>query len=108
MTFKTLTIAAAATTLLASAAAANTFSYTSGFDSQSVDLGAVTANGAGVVEIYDYHAGQQGALLGVEAVNPGANYDVSVTLDQPAVNDVLAVLTVDGQVVATQELDNLE
>lgn len=107
MTFKTFAIAAASTALLASAAAADSFSFNTGFDSQSIELGQVSSSANGVVSIYDYHAGQQGELLGTEDVFAGANYDVRVTLDQPAVNDVIAVLTVDGQIVATQELDNL-
>lgn len=107
MTFKTFATAAIATTILASTAAANSFSYNEGFESQSIELGAVTADGEGVVSLYDFHAGEQGALLGTEAVMAGANSDVRVILDQPAQRDVLAVLTIDGQVVATQELENL-
>ena len=107
MTLKTFALATAATALIATTAAADGFGYNKGIESQSVELGQVTASANGVVSLYDFHGGEQGALLGTEDVTAGANYDVRVTLDRPAVNDVLAVLTVDGQVVATQELDNV-
>ena len=61
---------------------------------------------AGVVSLYDFHGGVQGALLGSEQVAAGANFDVRVNLGQRAINDVIAVLTVDGQIIDTQELDN--
>ena len=107
MNIKTLALAAAATGLIASAAAADSFAFKDSFSGQTVELGQVTANGNGVVSLYDFHTGEQGALLGATDINAGANYDVRVTLDRPAVNDVLAVLTVDGEVVATQEFDNV-
>ena len=107
MTLKTFTIAALATVALASTAAADGFTFNKGIERQTVELGQVTAAGNGIVSLYDYHAGKQGALLGTENVNAGANYDVRITLAAPAVHDVLAVLTVNGQIVDTQELDNI-
>lgn len=104
MTIKTLAIAAVATIALATTASADAFSLNKGFEGQTIELGQVTASGNGIVELYDFHGGTQGALLGEEAVSAGANYDVRVTLDQPAQRDVLAVLTVDGQVIASKEL----
>lgn len=106
MKLKTLAIAAATTGLLATAATANSFAFNDGFEDQTIKLGQITADSNGVVSLYDFHAGEQGALLGTQDVTAGANYDVRITLDRPAVNDVLAVLTVNGQIVATQELDN--
>jgi len=107
MTLKTIALAVTAATVLASTASADSFGYNVGIESQSVQLGQVTSGSDGVVSLYEYHAGEQGALLGTETVSAGANYDVRVTLDRPAIRDVLAVLTVDGQVTATQELENV-
>ncbi len=104
---KTFAIAAAASLALASAASAdNAFSFNEGAVSGStVELGQVRAAGNGVVSLYDFHGGVQGALLGTEEVAAGANYDVRVNLGQRPINDVVAVLTVGGQVVDTQEFD---
>lgn len=107
MTMKTFAIAAVATIALATTASADAFSFNKGFEGQTVELGQVTSAGNGVVTLYDFHGGEQGALLGEQMVSAGANYDVRVTLDQPAVRDVLAVLTVDGQIVDTKELRSL-
>ncbi|MEL6516757.1 MAG: hypothetical protein AAFQ39_03505 [Pseudomonadota bacterium] len=107
MTFKTIALAAAASVALASAASANGFSFNdSDIAGSTAELGQVTAKGAGVVSIYDFHKGEQGALLGTEEISAGANYDVRVNLGKRPVNDVVAVLTVDGQVVDTLELDS--
>ncbi|MEL6958138.1 MAG: hypothetical protein AAGL89_04185 [Pseudomonadota bacterium] len=105
--FKTSLIAAAA--VAASFSAASADSYISNFvmeqdrDSQ-IELGTVRAAGDGVVEIYSFHKGEQGALLGSEAVMAGANLDVDIDVRRP-VTDVIAVLTVGGVVVDTQEID---
>jgi len=105
--FKTLTIAAAA--IAASATFASADSYISNFvedqarDTQ-VELGTVRAKGNGTVEIFAFHKGELGALLGSEAVMAGANTDVNVDIQRSEV-DAIAVLTVDGQVVDTQEID---
>ena len=107
MTFKTLAIAAAATLTFAGAASAdNAFTFNNTISGSTVELGQVRAADAGVVSLYDFHGGVQGALLGSEEVAAGANFDVRVNLGQRAINDVVAVLTVDGQIVDTQELDN--
>lgn len=107
--FKTLTLAAAASIAFASGAYANNaFPFNeANIDSATVDLGQISTDGAGVVSLYDFHAGVQGALLGTTDVSTGANYDVRVTLDRKPVNDVVAVLTVNGQIVDTQELDTV-
>ena len=70
-----------------------------------LELGTITSDGAGVVEVYDYHLGEKGDLLGTVDVNPGANSDVKMNIGMPPLGDVLAVLTVDGQVVATNVYD---
>jgi len=105
MTIKTIVLAAAASVAFASVASADAFSFNNNVEGSTVELGQVTASNAGVISLYDFHGGQQGALLGTQDVTAGANFDVRVKLGRPAINDVVAVLTVDGQVVDTQELD---
>lgn len=107
--FKTLTIAAALTAATATFAVADT-SYIVDFDqeraaSSSLDIATIRAASDGVVEIYDYHAGSTGALLGSEQVFAGANADTKVNLGRTPIHDVLAVLKVDGQIVDTLEID---
>jgi len=107
MTFKTIALAAVATTAFASVAAADAFTFNeSEIRSTTVELGQVNSSGDGVISLYAYHGDEQGALLGTEDVTAGANFDVRVTLDRPAYTDVLAVLTVDGQIIDTQEIDS--
>ncbi len=106
MTIKTLIIAAAATVALASTASANSFSFNEmDISGSTAELGQVTANGNATVSLYDFHGGVQGALLGTKELASGANYDVRVKLGQRPINDVVAVLSVDGQIVDTQEID---
>lgn len=102
---KTLALAAAASVALASTASAN-FSFNEmDISGSTAELGQVTANGAGVVEIFEFHGGEKGDLLGSTNLAAGANYDVRVKLGQRPINDVIAVLSVDGQIVDTQEID---
>ncbi len=104
--FKTFTLAAIASVALASTAAAdNAFTFNNTISGSTAELGQVRAADAGVVSLYDFHGGVQGALLGTEDVAAGPNYDVRVNLGQRPINDVVAVLTVNGQIVDTQELD---
>jgi hypothetical protein len=70
-----------------------------------LELGLVTSEGDGVIEVYDYHTGTVGRLLGTEDVHSGANTDVRVHTGLPVKNDVLVVVKVDGQVVAEKEFD---
>lgn len=91
--------------LIAASAVADTsyFSYHYGLaDEDTLDLGTVTSVGDGVVEIYSYHGGEVGNLLGTEEVHAGANSDVRVNLGMPPRTDVVAVLNVQGQTVATR------
>lgn len=105
--FKTVSLALAA--IAASATIASAESYLSNFvenqnrDTQ-IELGTVRAADNGVVEIYSYHGGELGALLGSEAVLAGANADVNVDILRSNV-DAIAVLKVDGQIVDTQEIE---
>lgn len=107
--FRTMTLAAAATAALATAAAASD-SYI-GFQGKKVaptnfvTLDTVRAYGDGIIEIYDFHAGEQGDLLGSAQISDGANANVKVMLDTRLSRDAIAVLKVDGQVVDTFEFD---
>ena len=106
MSIKTTLIAAAAVALTASSASANAFGFGDTLEDKStLELGLVLADNAGTVEIYDYSRGQQGALLGVESVQAGANSDVRVNVGSQYKNDVIAVLRVDGEVAATKTFD---
>ena len=106
--FKTLTLAAAAIAASASFASADV-SYISNFvaeqdRSSQVELGTVRAAGNGVVEIYSFHKGKVGALLGSEEVVAGVNTNVDVDIARPG-TDAIAILKVNGEVVDTQEID---
>lgn len=107
MTFQKIAIAAAATLAFAGTASAdNAFTFNNNFSGATVELGQVRAVEAGVISLYDFHGGTQGALLGTKAVAAGPNFDVRVKLSKTPINDVVAVLTIDGQIIDTQELDN--
>ena len=73
--------------------------------SSVLDIALVTTTGAGTVSIYDYKSGTQGDLLAAVPVNAGANADLRINLGIPPQDDVLAVLTIGGQVAATQVFD---
>lgn len=66
------------------------------------DLGFVKTSGAGVVELYDFTGGREGALLGTEAVSAGANGKVLVDVVGANEQRVLAKIVVGGEVVATK------
>ena len=94
---------ATALALTSGAASANTLGLNEVQGSSTLlDLGTVVADGTGVVEVYDHWGGQQGLLLGTEAVRAGANSDVRIPLRFAPHGDVVALLKVDGQVVAQQ------
>lgn len=106
MSIKFTAIAAATVAVLGSAAAADAsyFSYQDSLsDSTTLRLGTVTSAGNGVVEIYDFRTGELGALLGTEDIFAGANSDVRVKVGYTPTADVIAVLKVDGQTVATRD-----
>lgn len=105
--FKTATLALAAVVVSATFASAE--SYISNFvmeqnDDTHVELGTVRAEGNGVVEIYAFHKGEIGQLIGSEAVQAGANLDVNINVRETG-TDAIAILKVDGQIVDTQEID---
>lgn len=107
MSIKFTAIAAAAIATLGTAtlADASYFSYQDRLDGTVLELGTVTSQGNGVVEIYDFHGGQLGALLGSEDIRAGANANVRVNVNTAPDFDVIAVLKVDGQTVATRDYE---
>ena len=107
MSIKSIALVAATIASTASFASAdNYFEFAETIESSSVlDLGLVRAEGAGVVEIYDFHKGELGQLLGTEMVNAGANTDVRVNVGVRPTEDIIAVLKVDGQAVAERDFD---
>jgi hypothetical protein len=70
-----------------------------------INLGLVTSEADGVIEIYDIDDTELTEMLGSGAVTAGANTDVKITMMRAADSDVMAVLRVDGVVVATTEVD---
>ncbi len=107
MSIKSIALVAATIAATASFASADSyFEFGENLESSSVlDLGLVRAEGAGVVEIYDFATGQVGELLGTETVNAGANTDVRVNVGSRPKQDVIAILKVDGQAVAQRDYD---
>jgi hypothetical protein len=68
-------------------------------------LGTITADADGFVEVYDYHRGAVGALLGVEDIHFGANTDVRVHTQLPVYRNVIAMVRIGNQVVAEKAFD---
>lgn len=104
--FKKLSLATAI--VVASATIASADSFLSDFASHQHDagvvaLGTVTSDGPGMVEIYNYHSGEQGALLGADMVHPGANMNVDINVPH-GTSHAIAVLKVNGVVADTQEI----
>lgn len=69
-----------------------------------VELDLVRASSDGVVEVYELTANGQGKLLGAKAVHAGANNDVRVSFKTISNQDVIAVLSTNGTVSATQDI----
>jgi uncharacterized membrane protein len=77
-------------------------------DRMQIQLGTVRAAADGVVEIYDFNNEVMGALLGSSPVSSGANsnYSVRLTTPVPATSSqAIAVMKINGEVVATEVLD---
>jgi len=107
MSIKSIALIAATIAATSTAASADSyFAYGERLESSSVlDLGLVTAENAGVVEIYDFSKGEVGQLLGTETVNAGPNSDVRVNVGIRPTMDVIALLKVDGETVAQRDFD---
>lgn len=72
--------------------------------SDTLDIGLVRATDAGSVEIYNVLDKEFANALGTTEINPGANRDVRVDVGFKPQQDVVAVLRVNGEIVATQQL----
>ena len=107
MSIKSIVFAAAAVAVTATAGAADSyFEQGRTLDGGDVlELGLITADAAGVVEIYDFHTGSQGALVGSERLSAGANTNVRIDTGLPQNRDVIALIKIDGQVVAQKQFD---
>lgn len=104
MTFKAFIIAAA--TVASTATMASAVSYFELPQAQSatgtIALGTVRAESNGVVEVYDFGTGEIGGLIGTQDVFAGANADVRIDTPFGVRRDVIAVLKVDGEIVASE------
>ncbi|MEM5474939.1 hypothetical protein [Pacificibacter sp. AS14] len=100
---------AAAAVLIAAGSSAFASDYIFTDNSQDlksyVELDLVRASSAGVVDVYELTADGQGKLLGSQAVHAGANDNVRVSFKTITVHDVVAVLTTNGSVAATETID---
>ena len=106
MSIKSIALIAATLAATAGAASANQFPFGESLDAaNNLQFGTVTADSAGVVEIYDFRTGVRGDLLGVEAVRAGANTNVRIDVGIHGNDDVLAVLKINGQEVLTKDYD---
>ncbi|WP_162561809.1 hypothetical protein [Limimaricola hongkongensis] len=76
--------------------------------SSLIDVGRVRAEDAGQVELYAMGPGGTRTLLGSQPVHAGANNNVRVHIGHPVRRDIVAVLRVDGRVVATRDFDVID
>src|SRR5688572_28308959 len=85
------------------ASASNTFGLNEVQSSgKLIEFGTVVATGDGVVELYEYQGTQRGRILGTDVVHAGASTVVRLSVGVTAASRLLAVLKVDGDVVAQQ------
>ncbi len=98
-------IAVVASATIASAGGINDLSpFERNQDSRTrVELGTISVSSGGVVEIYSFHQGQLGGLLGSRRLSAGANSRVEFSTRR-VVTGAIAVLKVGGQIVDTQRL----
>ncbi len=107
MSVKIALMAAATVAVMGTSASAESyFQFMYSLDNDNVlELGVVRSEGDGVVEIYQDKGNRLGRLLGTRRVHAGANSNVRVNVNfRPSV-DVVAILRVNGQVVASREYD---
>lgn len=107
MSIKKFALIAATLAATASAATAgNSFDIGTNRDAGTTfELGTVNTTADGVVSIYNYTHGTQGALLGSKVVHAGVNTDVRVNVGNNNAFAVLAVLEVNGQAVTSEDFD---
>lgn len=105
MSIKSIALAAATIAALGTtASAANYFELGNNLNAGSeLELGLVHSEANGTVEIYTNVAGAPGVLIGSENVRAGANGSVRVDINTVLQQDVIAVLKVNGQVVAERD-----
>jgi hypothetical protein len=65
-----------------------------------IDVGMVRSEQGGTLEIYSFHCGSKGELLGTEDLLPGVNSDVRVDVGIGVPGEILAVINKDGQEMA--------
>jgi len=73
-----------------------------------IELGTISSDAAGMVQIYSFQSGEKGPMLGWEALHAGANSDTKVPLSSTPRTSAIAELVVDGQVVASQHIRFVE
>lgn len=106
MFIKSIALAAVVAAAGSAATANSYFEYGDTLKRSSVlDLGLVRSAENGVIEIYDNSRGELGTLLGSHLVHGGANSNVRVNLGTQPTQDVIAVLKIDGEIVAEREYD---
>lgn len=105
MILRTFTLAIALTA--ASSTTADTYfaNGTTLASSDMLDVGLITSDAAGTVEVYDFHTGTIGALLGTQDIHQGANTDVRVRTGFPVSQDVLVVVRVGDEVMVEKVFD---
>ena len=104
---KTLLVALAALAGTAPLASAETYFTTlSGVQQRDgiMELGTISSDGGGLVQVYSYQGGTKGPMLGWEALHAGANSDVRVPVSSTPFTTALAEIVVDGQVVTSQRI----
>lgn len=73
-----------------------------------IDVGVVRSQSNGMVEIYTKGPDGTMKLLGTQQVHAGANQNVRVHIGHPVRRDIVAVLRVGGEVLATHRFDVIE
>ena len=108
-TLKTLAVASVlATTAVAASAEDYIFIKATQNVVANVTVDLVRASGPGTLNVYDFHKGEQGDLLGSARVVEGANSNIKVNFTKSAIDDVIAILVLDdtSAPVAMKEIEN--
>jgi hypothetical protein len=74
----------------------------------ALEIGTVRSEGDGVVELYEFHGGEMGKLIGSKSVRAGANSNVRIPVQTHVRGDVMALLRVDGNVLASHWFHNAD
>lgn len=73
-----------------------------------IELGTISSDSDGLLQVYSFQNGEKGPLLGWEALRAGANSDTKVPLMSTPRTAALAEVVVDGRVVASQRIRFVE